>query len=212
MQISDPTDEDSVLLSVAESELFSRRYALGLGTRIPESLNERLRFSSLADWSEADRRALVDALREMHPSPLDPLLRLDVKWFEATLETGDFPDLRIVASRELQGLAPDRRLTTLVAELQTGKDTPDGEFSGAFRYLRREFRPALQRGRPCLAAATREGPFTIFEGLTRLAVILALSESGRPIPNAIPAYLGITDRLGEWEFAGAPASQGPGGG
>jgi len=213
MQVYDPTTEDAVLLSIAESELFGRRYALGLGTRIPESLNERLRYAPLAEWSPADREALVNAIRAMHLPLVAPLLRLDLTWFDAALDATDLPDLRTPESPEFRQLAPDQRLGTLVTELRWGKDTPDGEFSGAFRHLRREFRPALLRGRPCLVAPTKEGPFTVLEGLTRLAVILALAQAGRPSPDPVPAYVGISERLPEWGFEGdMPAAGASGGG
>jgi len=43
-----------------------------------------------------------------------------------------------------------------------------------------------------------------------MTVLLAFSETGRPTPNPIPAYVGITDRLGEWRFASERSADGLG--
>lgn len=209
MQVSEPVDQETVLLSVVESELFSRRFPIGLGERIPEALNERLRYAPVSDWSPQDRQDVITAVRGLCPELLEPLLRVEVRWFGVSIEEFDLSGLETMALPEFLLLAPDRQLVTLVSSLDKGLDTPDAEFSGDYRRLKRSFRPSEMRGRPCLVGKAREGPFTVFEGLNRLAVILSLDRAGRPVPIPIPAYLGVTDRLSEVAWATRAEELGP---
>jgi hypothetical protein len=56
----------------------------------------------------------------------------------------------------------------------------------------------MVRGRPCLIAGQETGPYTIFEGTTRLCVLIALHNEGK-LPSApVLTYLGITPRRDEW--------------
>lgn len=206
MEIGDPVEEGQVLLAVAESELFSRHYALGLGKLIPEAVNERVRYSSVDEWSADDRHVLIEAACELRAPRLAPLLHLGVKWFQVWLRLADLPTLAVPATPEFRRLAPDLRLGSLVAAIEKGDDTHDAAFSGEFRRLKRDFRASQIRGRPSMVAPGRDGPFTIFEGLIRLAVILALTPTPRAPPEPLAAYLGETDRLAELGWVGAGAT------
>lgn len=209
MKLGSQVDLESVLVSVGESELFSRRYAIGLGARIPPQVNLRVRYSPSAEWSADDRRAIVSAAQEVRSDLLGPLVGAEVRWFEATLEAKDLAPLRTVGTAEFEGLAPDRRLGTLVAEIERGRDTPDAEFSGAVRRLRREFQLPRMRGRPGLIRRTIDGPFTVFEGMTRLAALLALVRAGGVTACEVPSYVGLTDSLPRWAADAPPADAAP---
>lgn len=204
MIVAEPVPEEEILLAVAQSEMFSRRWARGLARHLPEAVAERVRYSPRSEWSEGDRKSIVDAVLAFPPPSLDPLLRLGVSWSAASLAVSELPELRVVSTSEFLGLAPDGRLSTLVASIEKGRDTPDAEFSGGFRRMKNSFSPAKMHGHPCLVAKVGEGPYTVVEGLTRLAVLLSRSSSGNPVPDPLEVYLGLTERLGEWGLASPP--------
>jgi len=201
MIVSDPVELETVLLSIGEAELFSRHLVERLGTDLTEAVSERLRFSTSADWTPEDRQALLDGVRKLWGPTLEPLLRLEPRWFRAVLGTPEVEGLRTPATLEFQRLAPDRRLSTLVAAIEDGKDTPDAVFSGGFRRLKREFNPRRMRGVPCLVGGSSGGPYTVVDGLLRLAVVDSLTQSSRPIPDQFPVHLGVTERLNGWDLA-----------
>ena len=201
MIVGEPVPEEPVLLAFAQSEIFSRRWSGGLARHLTEAVAERVRYSPREEWSEADREAVLGAVRASRPPLLDPLLRLRAGWFDASMEAAALPDLYVPTAPEYRGLAPDGRLTTLVQEVEKGRDTPDAEFSGGYRRMEREFAASRWQGRPCLVASGPEGPYTVFEGLTRLGVLLARRQGGKPVPDPMPVYLGITERLADWGFA-----------
>jgi len=208
MMISDPAKEETVLLSIAESELFSRRMLERVGAFLTEKESERLRYSLTEEWSEEDRRLLLGAMHQVWDGTLQPLLQLSPNWFEAPLDAADLGDLRLTSDPQLANLAPDRSLRTLVAAIESARDTPDAEFSGGYRRLKREFNPRKLRGRPCLVASGRGAPFTIVDGRMRLAVLFSLAGAGRPIPTQIPSFVGLTERLGGWALGEVSPSAG----
>jgi len=199
--VSDEVGEEAILIAYAESEMFSGRWAEGVGGHLTQAVAARVRYSPVPEWSDEDRRAVLGAIRELRPPLLEPLLHLEVRWFASSTAPTELPTLGIPALRELQNLAPDGRLGTLVASLEKGRDTPDAEFSGAFRRIRASFDPAKAHGRPCLVAESRDGPYTVFEGMTRLAATLSAVKSGRRVSDPVPTFLGVTARLDEWGFA-----------
>ena len=194
MIVGEAVDDRAVWLAVAESELFSRRFAEGLGRAIPERINERLRYSPPESWSEEDKQAIIDGVRGLPSPALQELARPEARWFAAMLEAPELPELRVAPGPEFGTLAPDGRLVSLVESLRKGRDTRDGQLSGSFRLLSRKFNAKELRGRPCVVAAKPVGPFTIVEGTTRLAVLLARYQRSAPVPLPLPVYLGLHDR------------------
>ncbi len=199
----EPVPEEEILLAFAQSEMYSRRWAQGLASHFEESIAERVRYSPREDWSEGDRQAVLDAVRAFRPPLLEPLLHLGVTWSSATLAPGELADLRVVATPELRSLGPDGRLGTLVSSLEKGRDTPDAEFSGGYRRMKNAYAAGRMHGRPCLVAKVPEGPYTIFEGIARLAVLRYRAESLKPIPDPLPVYLGV--RIGSTSGASFPS-------
>ena len=208
----EPVPEEEILLAYAQSEMYSRRWSQGLATHLEESAAERVRYTPKEDWTDGDRKAVLDAVRAYHPPQLEPLLLLGVAWSSATLAQGELAELRVVSTPEFRGLAADGHLSTLVASLEKGLDTPDAEFSGGYRRMKNAYAAGRMHGRPCLVAKFPQGPYTVFEGLSRLAVLLYRAGSLKPIPDPLSVYLGLTPRLDEWGFASVPlAAEGPGG-
>lgn len=201
MIVGDPVPEEDVLLAFADSEILSRRWVGGLARHLSEAVAERVRYSPREEWTDADRSAVLAGVRALHPPCLEPLLKLGVDWHDATLGVQEVPGVYIAMLPEFRNLAPDGHLPSLVAALEKGKDTPDGEFSGGYRRTRNAFAPSQWRGRPCLAARVPRGPYTVVEGAMRLAVVLVRLQGSKPVPDAIPAYLGLTDRLADWDLA-----------
>ncbi len=216
MNVGEPVPEEEVLLAFAESEALSRRWAQGFSRFLKEAEAERVRYSPRAEWSEHDRRAVLAAVRAFHPPRFEGLGKLGVTWFDALLQAADLPELGVPTTKEFRGVAPDGRLVTLVAALDKGLDTPDGEFSGWYRRLKNSFAPIRMVGRPCLVAAAPRRPYTVVEGVARLSVLLNRSGAGTPIPDQLPVYLGLSERLDAWELlpqsagsASTPKAAGP---
>jgi hypothetical protein len=202
--VGEPVPEDEVLLAYAQSEMLSRRWSQGLGIELKQMFLERVRYSPVEEWTTEDRANLLAAVRAFRPPLLDPVLRLGARWFSATLAASELPQLRLPPSEELRGLAPDRQLSSLVASLEKGRDTPDAEFSGGYRHMKNAYAPGRMHGRPCLVSKVPEGPYTVVEGLSRLAVLLWRAQSLKPVPDQLPVLLGTTERLDEWTDTPGP--------
>lgn len=122
---------------------------------------------------------------------VDRIMETQVVWREATVDIADLPDLRANNISTYTDLSNDVRLGLVVAALESGKHTRDRDWESNYRTLLAEFDPSQSRGRPCLLAERESGPYVIFEGTTRLCVLLTLHRAKGIDPSPAPVYLGI---------------------
>src|ERR1700689_5411643 len=87
-------DEQTVLASWAEAELYSPRYASMLEAYIGADTISRLRSSPVSGWAALDRRAAEAAIRWLRAPLIEPLSNGGIDWYEASLANTDLPDLR----------------------------------------------------------------------------------------------------------------------
>ncbi|MGA3022584.1 MAG: hypothetical protein ABSE66_07275 [Thermoplasmata archaeon] len=146
----------------------------------------------------------ADAVRRYRGPILEQILSLKPAWYEAAITPEELPSLCPISFRPFDVLDPDRRLGTLVAAMDAGQETPGDGFSAGYRALRSVFDLRKVRGKPSVFATGRFGPFVVFEGLTRLAVLASRSAHGEPVPETISLYLGVSSRASEWRFFGTP--------
>jgi hypothetical protein len=204
MKVGRKVRQESVVLSFAEAEFTSPRHRADIAAWVRTVDPNRLLHSEPSNWTEQDRRAATDAVRHYRGPVLGELLSLSPSWYEATFTPDELPLLRTISFPAFEAIAPDRKLGTLTAAMDGGKETPGDGFSGGYRALKTQFDFARIRGRPSVVAENKSGPFVVFEGLTRLAILASRGALGEPVPEMIDVYLGITDRATEWRFFGTP--------
>jgi hypothetical protein len=156
---------------------------------------------SAATWTLEERRAALMGLGGRRGVMLVPLLALEPKWSEATLPTGEVPSLRSTEGPWFAGLAPNWTLAEFVDSFARGKDSPDPGLKGKVRRLADTFDVAQLRGRPILVGDPGGGPLTVLEGTKRFLAIATRLNEGKPIPDPIPVYVGLTPQIGDWGFA-----------
>jgi len=198
-----PATEEEILRSFAESEFSSPRHRDEAGGWI-QSYTSRTRILATrpTDWSAGDRATAIEAIRRYRSVILDGLLVLKPSWHLGEIGPDELAALRPIDFSPLNALAPDRRLGTLVGALDAGRSTaPDG-FSLGYRSLKANYRAEEVLGLPAMAGKSEDGPFVVFDGLTRLAVLRSRSVSGEAVPSAIPVFLALSTRLSEWKWAG----------
>jgi hypothetical protein len=193
-----PVEEDTVLASFAEAEFSSPRHGPRLAQLVTPAVLARLQGATSSSWTAMERGAAIAALFAYRGLFFRPISALDPAWSETTLEIGDLPDLRTTNLLGFRDLATDLRLGTLVGALESGRHTSDGDWERNYHQLRLEYDPNIVRGRPCLIAGQETGPYTVFEGTTRLCVLIALHNEGKLPSGRVLTYLGITPRRDEW--------------
>jgi len=191
-------------LVLAEVELSSARWGGQFDALLDPEVARRLRSTSASLWMQRDRELVNRAFDSYRGGFLRSITALGVTWTEATISPGEISLLRVTAGPWWGGLTPAWDLATLLAAINRGRDTPDPTFSRGVRELTRSFDPAKVRGRPILVGQAAEGPLTILEGTTRLLAVLSKFGAKQLVPAAIPVYVGLTPRFGEWEFRGSP--------
>lgn len=204
MKVSQRVNEEAVLLSFAEAEFSSPRHRAAVAQWVTNVDPNRLLNSEPRDWSEQDRRSATRAVRRYRGPILGELLALEPAWFEAVITAAELPALRPIDFPPFDALAPDRKLGSLVAAMDDGKEIPNDRFSEGYRALKSGFDLTKVRGRPSVIAKDRAGLYVVFEGLTRLAVLTSFRARGEPVPDAFGIYLGVSSRASEWRFFGTP--------
>jgi hypothetical protein len=196
--------EEIVLQSFSEAEFSSLRHRNHVTAWASMVEPNRVLSSSPSTWSIRDRQVAASAVRLYRGPILGQILSLSPTWYEAIITPDELPSLRVISFGPFDAIARDRKLGTLTAAMDAGKETPGDGFSTGYRELTAAFDINKVRGRPSVLARDRSGPFVVFEGLTRLAVLTSRRARKESIPEAINLYLGITPRAPEWRFFGEP--------
>ncbi len=202
MKVLRTSTEEEILASFAESEFSSARHRDDAASWIPsDTARTRILSAHPTKWSAGDRALAIEAIRRYRWPILGGLFTLKPSWHLAEISPEDLASLRPLDFPPFNALAPDRRLGTLVGAMDAGRDTPNDGFAFGYRSLKKKFRAEDVLGLPAIAARTREGPFVVFDGLTRLCVLCSRSGSGEAIPTSIPLFVALTPRLSEWRWA-----------
>jgi hypothetical protein len=211
MKILRATTQETVLGSFAEAEFTSNRHREAVLGWIPTSSDRaRLEKRSPDAWTTADRQTAIAAVKKYRGPLLGDILTLNPTWQEVTIESTELAPLRPIDFSPFNAIARDRQLGTLVAAMDSGKETPGDGFSAGYHSLRSQYDPAKVRGRPSVLAASGVGPFVVFEGLTRLSVLESRRAHGESVPDEVPLYLGVTIDAPKWRFFGPPSVREPG--
>jgi hypothetical protein len=183
-------DEETVLASWAEAELYSPRYASMLEAYLGGQTIGRLRAGPSTGWAELDRNAAVAAIRCLRAPLIEPLRVGVSEWNEASVANADLPELRTTKIPGFRNRADDLRLTTLLDAVDTQRPSDTEGFTINFRDYLSKFEKEPIHGRPILVTEKLSGPYVIAEGTTRLVALLSFARSGRSFPAPIPVYVG----------------------
>jgi hypothetical protein len=197
MQIGKQVDRYTILRTFAEAESDSERWREKFERVLGPEGAGLLRNNRPADWSP-DLRALSIAALLAYRGFIVGLLDLPGDWFEASIRPQEIAGLQ--ATTGFAPITQTLRIGDTLDEFEKG-NLGDGGFNSDVKARSVGFDLARIRGRPVLAAETRDGPFTIVEGTTRLATMLFLNRTGRTFPDQIPIYIGIVPRLLRWGAA-----------
>lgn len=201
MHVGRRVSETDVLRAFAESELWSPRWSRYLTRFFDQPTVDRLRGMPSGLWSQVDRDLAIDAIKQLRDPILGPLLQLGPEWHEAQLNTDAFAELRTIRFAPFKPLSPDYLVGEFVSSMDSGRDTLGDGFSVGYRAMLDRFDPNQMRGRPCLVARSKDGPYIIFEGLTRLCCVLSRIRRGIVTPSPIHVYVGVTPDLDRWGFS-----------
>lgn len=191
---------DQALYQFAAAEVDSARWKFEYQLKIGPDQAERLRALPIGAWTETDCAAAVAGVKAVRPGYVGPLLATKPAWFETILPVARLAQIRVIRMGAFLAISPDRSLHGFVRGLDQGKDTPGDGFAAGYRALRPNFDPGRMRGWPVVVGATREGPFTEAEGLTRMCCLLSRHLKGEPVPATFDLVVGVSPRIVEWGF------------
>jgi hypothetical protein len=195
MRFGRAIDRYAILGTFAEAESDSERWRTKFEQTIGAPALAKLRGIRPADWPPYLRAVAMAALLAHRGGFVVGLLELPGDWFEATVMLDEIAALQ--ATTGFAQITPTLRIGDILDEFANG-NLGDGGFNSDVKVRSIGFDLSRIRGRPVLAAESRNGPFTIVEGTTRLATMLSLSRTGRTFPDPIPVYVGIVPWLLRW--------------
>lgn len=175
---------------------------LGVRHTQPEmdpDLKDRLLRDERDTFTPEDWEALLQALLTTRADTIQPLLDLDLEWFRGELPANAWPNLRVLNLRIFAPLAPTRLLPEFVAALDAGA-TWEGVDPSWYPHLRAAFDPSKMHGVPMVVAESVSGPYTLFEGTTRMCVIYSRQQRGELAVPCVPMVLGVSEQISRWEF------------
>lgn len=144
-------------------------------------------------------RALENVVFGSRSPLLSGLKRLGTDWYLGSLTVRELHDLKIMNWPDFVALAPSRKLTELAKALDAGAvPKNDMTFSQAYHAVRKAFSREKIRGFPVLVSEIQQGPYTIVEGYTRLAVLASLFPSQGEHQFELNVIVGVCPKLREW--------------
>lgn len=155
----------------------------------------------MSDLSEQELESLEQMILKERSGLLGGLLKIDVEWYSGNLSLEDAESLRIMDWPPFVSLAESRKLLDLVRAFQWGKMPPDHrEFEISLLKIKEGFSFDKMVGVPILVAKSKNPPYLLVEGFTRLSAMLLNILDGKQYAGEFPVILGVSQRLDEWDY------------
>jgi hypothetical protein len=167
--------------------------------RMAVELRSRVLRDERASLSDQDWEALREAILSTRSDIVQPLLDLGIEWFLGELRSTDWAKLRVMNLRIFTDIEPSRSLGELASALDAGA-VPRIWDPSRYPRLRSEFELAKMHGLPIVVSERPTGPYTLIEGTTRMCILVSKVRKGELDVAQIPLLLGVSPRIGEWEF------------
>ena len=191
--------EQEVVWNFVSAELDSTRWRRRLLSKLSPTLVAKVRSGDFSSVSKSDHTELKRALVDHRGRFVEGLLQPTTAWSSVALGRSSLADLRVVAEVDFVARAPSRRLGEFV-EAADSRARPISDFDDPYFEIRGSFDPKRSRGEPILVASDSNGPFTIAEGLTRLACHVSLDRETTVRTGTIEAILGVSPHLANWRW------------
>lgn len=193
--------EEEMLRNWALAEVASIRRWKYLGDVLPPEILKMAQ-QERSEFSEQEWKMLVEMIRNFRAPLLDSLLPLKLEWFEGELSIEELKKLEIMNWPPFVGLAGSRKLVDLVQAFQQGKMPPNHhEFAENLERIQQNFRMSSMQGKPIVVSRSKEPPYILVEGFTRLSAMLLNILDGKSYKVDAPIILGVSEQLSEWNFA-----------
>lgn len=195
----------------AKAEIKSSRFSRYFD-ELPVEIKLKLRAGDRSVINEAELQAITTVVTMKRGPLIRGPLRLQTKWYTATLGIPMVLELRVMNWPPFVSLSPSRQLSEFVDRLDRGEaPTDDALFLANYQDLRDNYDEAQFNERMILITDNVRGPYTIVEGYTRLSVLASrkIHNQTITIPH-IDVIIGICPKIAEWYFnddlAGIPLS------
>lgn len=189
--------EKEMLRDWAFAEATSIRRMPYLKKTLGETLLEKLKTADASLISEPEWESLEAMIRKNRAELLDGLLNIEIEWFRGDLSVSDLKELRIMNWEPFVTLAPSRNLVDLVRAFERGEMPPrHHEFAANLQRIKENFAIEKMKGRPIFVGRSKEPPYILVEGFTRLSALLL----GGIRVNLLPIILGVSRNIERWKF------------
>jgi hypothetical protein len=196
-----PCDEEELLWNFAFSETHSEsRHGDAWRRELGDHLTGIVDRGARGELSFEDWQRLREILLEVRGWYVQDLLKFRPRYYRAQLRTERLGKLRLIRHEPFRAIAPALMLDEFVRALDAGRDTPGDRFAGRYLRLRDRFEPDRARGLPMIAGAGPEGPFTEFDGLTRMSILWSQRARGATVPDALEVLVALSPRIAEWPY------------
>lgn len=193
--------EGAMLRNWALAEVATVRRQRYLDGRLPNDLIRKIR-SGHFDFTDEEYSHLVEMIKSNRSDLLAGLLGLDFEWYEGKLPIEALKNMEMMNWPPFVNLAGSRKLIDLVLSFKHGKMPPNhNEFAENLERIRADFKLENMLGKPIVLIRSKESPYVLVEGFTRLSALLLNVLEGKEYGEELPIILGVSQRLSEWEYA-----------
>ena len=198
MQNVTPTSERDLFWHWAKAEFTSSRFSAYYGNLTPR-VQAFLRSGQKENLTASDWDNLQSVTFGVRSPLLVGLRRLGTNWFTGSLRFDELPNVLIMTLPDFSAAAPSRRLDEFVAALDRGEIAAgQKELIRSYERIRDTFSLQQLSGSPILVAESRDGPYVLLEGYSRMSAMTALHLRGDLTNGTIDVLLGVCNKLHEW--------------
>lgn len=185
----------------ALAEASSERRIPYVRTYLTDEVIRKVTSQKASDLSEKELENLEQMILKERSDLLSDLLKLNVEWHRGNLPLKEVEGLRIMDWPPFVNLVESRGLVDLVRAFQAGKMPPNHHgFETNLHKMKAGFSFDKMVGTPILVARSKEPPYVLIEGFTRLSAMLLNVFDGIQYVEALPVILGVSQRLDEWDY------------
>jgi len=193
-----PTNERDVFWHWAKAEFTSLRFSEGYVNLTPR-VQTLLRSGQKENLTASDWENLQSITLWYRRPLLVGLRRLGTNWFTDVLRYDELPNVLTMTLPDFVAAAPSRRLSDFAAALDRGEiDPAQNELIRSYKQTRDTFSLERLTAAPILVAESKDGPYVLLEGYSRLSAMTSLHLREDLTNGAIDVLLGVCNNLREW--------------
>ena len=192
--------EEEMLKNWALAEATSTRRWKYLGKILSPEILGKVK-NGPYEFSEKEWQELLAMIRQFRSPLLDELIPLNLSWYEGKLPMSELGKLEMINHAPFVNLAGSKKLIDLAHAFEKGEMPPNHpEFAENLEQLKVGFSLDKMAGKPILVSLTKQPPYELVEGFTRISAVLINSLNGKSFEGEMPVILGVGKQVSSWKW------------